>query len=209
MPLAAANTLGVVVIHLSTNMVKFTANPNPITDISLDGGGELGVTTLQWSAPASVTGVEIHLGSPTGPLFAAGGPNGTATTGNWVTDGMTFYLQDVSNGKPLAVANTLGIVVAQLQHNVQFTASPNPITAQPGTPGLGVTTLNWSVSGVSTVEIHLGSPTGPLFAEYGPNGSATTGVWVTNGMTFYLQDTTGGRALTQANTLAILVAQVQ
>jgi hypothetical protein len=41
--------------------------------------------------------------------------HGTATTGQWVSDGLMFYLQDVSDGKPLTAENTLGTVRMQLQ----------------------------------------------------------------------------------------------
>jgi len=40
-------------------------------------------------------------------------------------------------------------------------------------------------------------------------GVATTGEWVTNGMVFYLQDATGGKPLTSANTLATFTASVR
>jgi hypothetical protein len=36
--------------------------------------------------------VEVRVGSPKGSLFAQGNPQGSAETGNWVKDGMTFYL---------------------------------------------------------------------------------------------------------------------
>jgi hypothetical protein len=124
---------------------------------------------------------------------------------------MTFYLQDVSGGKPLTAANTLASVTVHLQHQVQFTASPNPITNTTIVDGLprGVTTLNWDASGVDTVQIRIGAPNGQLFAEAGPSGTATTGLWVTNGMTFYLQDVTGGKPLTSANTLGVVTVGLQ
>jgi hypothetical protein len=36
-------------------------------------------------------------------------------TGQWVTNGMTFYLQDVSQGQPLTAANTLATLVVQVK----------------------------------------------------------------------------------------------
>ncbi|HWF46699.1 MAG TPA: hypothetical protein VG168_06820 [Bryobacteraceae bacterium] len=65
----------------------------------------LGVTTLSWHAP--VAKVEIHVSSPDGPLFAAGGSDGHAETGRWVTNNMTFYLQDATASKPAALSATL------------------------------------------------------------------------------------------------------
>jgi len=60
--------------------------------------------------------VEVRVNSPDGDLLArGGGGRGSAQTGVWVADGMTFYLQDVSGGKPLNAENTLSTVVVRLQ----------------------------------------------------------------------------------------------
>lgn len=88
-----------------------SASPNPVTH-SANGDA---MTTISWSAPSGVSLVAIALGSPSGPVFAEGGPTGSAATGPWVTNGLTFYLQDISNGKPLTAANTLGTVVVMVQ----------------------------------------------------------------------------------------------
>jgi hypothetical protein len=40
---------------------------------------------------------------------------GSATTGDWITDGAVFYVQDVSGGKALTSANTLATVHANVQ----------------------------------------------------------------------------------------------
>jgi hypothetical protein len=74
----------------------------------------VGTATLSWKTPNAQI-VEIHIGSPSGPLFAWSGNRGSATTGAWVSDGMTFYLQDVTGGKPLTAANTLATAVVHLQ----------------------------------------------------------------------------------------------
>jgi len=39
------------------------------------------------------------------------------TTGPWITDGMTFYLQDITGGLALTSANTLATTVVHLQKN--------------------------------------------------------------------------------------------
>jgi hypothetical protein len=65
----------------------FYASPNPVP---VDDSG-LGHTTVYWVAPRA-TKIELHVGSPTGPLFAAGGRAGKATTGQWVHEGTVFYL---------------------------------------------------------------------------------------------------------------------
>jgi parallel beta-helix repeat protein len=90
---------------------SLTASPNPIP---VTGTAFFGMTVLSWLAPAVET-VEVHVNRPDGPLFAQGGSRGSSQTGIWVPDGMTFYLQDVSGGKPLTEANTLATVVVQLQ----------------------------------------------------------------------------------------------
>jgi hypothetical protein len=54
------------------------------------------------------------VGAPDGALFADGAPSGSATTFDWVTDGMVFYLQDVSNGQPPSAANTIATTTVHL-----------------------------------------------------------------------------------------------
>ena len=85
---------------------SITADPNPIQ--VCDGSGT-GVTKLTWSSVGPGV-VEMHVNSPSGDLLARTGANGMATTGNWVKDGMIFYLQDVTNGKPLTPENTLATI---------------------------------------------------------------------------------------------------
>lgn len=82
------------------------ACPNPIQIRDWPG---VGVTSLSWTSRRS-TEVEVHVGAPSGPIFSRTGPSGNASTGNWVRDGMVFYLQDVTEGLPLSLANTLDIV---------------------------------------------------------------------------------------------------
>ena len=92
------------------NAASLTTSPNPIRVI----GAADGTTAISWNAP-NASYIEIHVGSPNGPLFAFGGNRGSAQTGAWVTDGMTFYLQDVTGGKPLTANNTLATLVVHLQ----------------------------------------------------------------------------------------------
>jgi hypothetical protein len=81
------------------------ASPNPAVRPALGSA----MVTISWNAPTA-SQVEVHLRSPNGQLFAEGGSTGSAPTGPWVTNGLTFYLQDVSGGKPLTAANTLGTI---------------------------------------------------------------------------------------------------
>jgi hypothetical protein len=95
----------------STGGGVITASPNPATHTA---NGD-SMTTISWSAPNGVTAATITIGSPNGPLFADGGQTGSAPTGNWVSNGLTFYLQNVTGGLPLTAANTLGTVSVTVQ----------------------------------------------------------------------------------------------
>jgi hypothetical protein len=211
-PLTPANTLAQLVVHVGLE-AYFSASPNPIPTWSslpgsfLEGAADVGSTTLQWNAP-SASAVEIHIGSPSGTLLTAGGPAGSVPAGHVVSDGTAFYLQDATNDDATSATNTLGtLVVHLLQPSAPFLiANPNP--AQSLGLGVATTTLQWNASAGSTVQIRVGSPTGTLFAEGGSTGTATTEKWVTNGMLFYLQDITGGKPLTAANTLAVCIMQL-
>jgi|KBSMisStandDraft_5_1062788.scaffolds.fasta_scaffold65195_2 SAM-dependent methyltransferase len=80
-------------------------------------------------------------------------------------------------------------------------ADPNPY--QPDSQGLGQSTLSWLVHGVSRVEIRVNAPDGPLLAIQGPGRhSQSTGQWVHDGMTFYLQNVSKGLPLVAENTIA-------
>ncbi|PYS33821.1 MAG: hypothetical protein DMF75_08275 [Acidobacteria bacterium] len=87
-----------------------TADPNPIQ--VCDGSGA-GVTKLTWTSIGPAV-VEVHVNSPNGVLFAQTGASGTSTTAKWVTNGMIFYLQDVSGQKALTPDNTLATVTINL-----------------------------------------------------------------------------------------------
>lgn len=86
-----------------------SADPNPITG---DGEG-LGVTTIAWSTNASH--VELRIDGPGGTPFSGGGPKGTARTGNWVNDGMRFYLQNQDAPVPTSAEATLGVLTVTVQ----------------------------------------------------------------------------------------------
>jgi hypothetical protein len=103
LPLNSANTLATVTLIGGT----IALDPNPIHDSS-----GLGVTTVSWNS-SGASDVEVHINSPSGPTFALWGPGpGFEVTGRWVSNGMKFYLQDVSNGRPLTSANTLAVATA-------------------------------------------------------------------------------------------------
>ena len=110
--LAQAATIGLTSTggQPSVKPLSFTASPNPIP---VAAGAAFGVTTISWNAPSAQV-IEVRVGSPSGPLFAEDGNVGSQQTFDWVTDGMTFYLQDVSTNQPLTPVNTLATLVVHL-----------------------------------------------------------------------------------------------
>ena len=96
-------------IQVWRNGASITAIPNPVP---VTGGGDA-TATISWAAP-NASEIEIHIGSPTGPLFVQSGNRGKQVTGHWIADGTTFYLQDVSGGATASAANTLASTVVHL-----------------------------------------------------------------------------------------------
>lgn len=82
-----------------------------------------------------------------------------------------------------------------------ITATPNPIRVC-GDALTGITTLSWTASSATLVEVRVDSPAGALFSQSGPSGSAATGDWVVNGQVFYLQDVSKNEPLTPLTTIA-------
>ena len=107
---------------------SLTANPNPIT---VTGNAIVGSTTISWNAPDAQV-IEIHIGSPDGVVLTQQGNRGSIQTGTWVSDGLTFYLQDVTGGKPLTSDYTLATLVVHLQRssatNLPVSGGPRPWT---------------------------------------------------------------------------------
>jgi hypothetical protein len=105
--LVAAGTINLV----DTFPAFITATPNPIPVT----GSALGMATISWNAPTAVI-IEVHVNSPTGPLFTRNANKGSMSTGLWIADGTAFYLQDVTGGLPLTASNTIALTVVHLQH---------------------------------------------------------------------------------------------
>jgi hypothetical protein len=89
----------------------FMAQPQHIVQPDHSGLGE---TELFWNVGDGVK-IEIHVNSPNGQLFAIGEKTGHAKTAKWVTDGMKFFLQNVTDGKPLTTENTIAIVTMEVE----------------------------------------------------------------------------------------------
>jgi hypothetical protein len=87
-----------------------SANPDPIVT---DDESPAGETTITWATTAKH--VVWRIGKPNGKLFGGGGSSGTVHTGVWVTNGMTFYLQDGDVPDPSSAAATLGSIAIAVQ----------------------------------------------------------------------------------------------
>ena len=90
---------------------SLTATPASLEVVALDSTS---ATTLEWSSEGTES-VEVHVGAPDGPLLSRSGPSGKATTGQWVSDGLTFFLQDVTGGVPLTSDHTLAKIAVNVR----------------------------------------------------------------------------------------------
>ena len=178
-----------------------SAIPNPVTVCE---EGAFGQTTISWDVAFVVVAdedeevdqVEVRIGSETGDLFAAGGVRGSAETGEWVSDGMTFYLLEISSGELL---DTVTVTFTEIGCPPPIIViGPNPVQVC-NAEGVGFTTVGWDATDVSEeVEIRVGSVDGTLFLKGGPVGSQRTGEWVAEGMVFILLDAGTGEELARA-----------
>ena len=95
---------------LSRGAGSIKADPNPVLVSDCHPSHRpRGLTTLVWTSKG-VDEVEVHLDAPDGPLLEPGERSETGSVRRWVEDGHTFYLQDVSGGKPLVATHTLDMV---------------------------------------------------------------------------------------------------
>ena len=134
-----------------------------------------------------------------------------------VLNGQTYDFQSWSDGgarfhnisTPATATSYVATFLKRSLIGGTISLSPTPIIVTDGS-GLGVATVTWNSRGTSAVQVRVDSPSGNLFDSSGPGTfSFTTGKWVQNGQKFYLQDVSGGKPLTSANTLAVATAVVQ
>ena len=174
-------------LQIPAASVLITANPNPIPVTE----GELGMTTIAWSAFGFAEEVEIRIGSEDGEIFVPAGepPVGFQETGQWVTDGMVFVLIDSTTAQ---VVDT--VTVELVEGSSTITALPNPAPACED--GFGQTTISWDADELADeVEIRIGSADGDLWLVGPSVASSQTGAWVTEGMVLYLLDHSDGEVL--------------
>jgi len=89
---------------IPTGDFPLVAGPSPAPTCDASG---LSMTETTWGDEG---GIQVHIDSADGPLFAASSGAGSATTGKWVTDGMAFFLVDTESGdviQDLPVDNTV------------------------------------------------------------------------------------------------------
>ncbi len=147
----------------SSSTTSLAISPNPIVVTS---GPLVGTATLTYTASVPVN---IYAG---GNLLCGGSSTGTCTTGNWVTNGMSFTMVDPATG------NTLATAIANVQRpSGALTANPNPIIND-GT-GLGTTTI--IVNANIPVNIYA---SGTLLCGPVASGTCPTGKWVTSSTVF-------------------------
>lgn len=87
-----------------------------------------------------------------------------------------------------------------------FTVSPNPV--QGNAQHLAVVKLAFTTDKTNVVEIHVGSPSGTMMCRSAAPGVCDTGLWVNDGMMFYLQDGTAAKVNDPAATLGYVTAHV-
>lgn len=90
-----------------------TADPNPVSIPTVSAISKSGHTLLSWYSEKTET-VEVRVNSPDGPLFSRSVSCSKAPTGPWVQNGTVFYLQDVTDEKPLSLFHTLDFVKVNL-----------------------------------------------------------------------------------------------
>lgn len=111
-------------------------------------------------------------------------------------------------GSDEKATDTAPVSAAVANPRATFTADPNPVPAADSSK-LGVTKLSWSTTATKSAEIHVGKPDGPLLCVGFATGTCMTGLWVRDGMTFFLQDSGAPKPTDPSATLAVVTAKVQ
>jgi sugar lactone lactonase YvrE len=204
--LAISDAVGVQTVALSgtgsgnysvpgCTVLSFVAGPNPIYT-----NNPYGITSINANVTCSY---EVRIGGPSGPLFATGNGYSSTLTGNWVSNGLKFYLQQSGNTSSSGTLANLTVQVKTGQGCIAtaFTATPNPIVTN---NSFGRTSITAATN--CSFDIRIGAPNGPEFKEGRGYNVLQTGDWVSNQMTMYLQPHGNTSA---ADTLSVLTLVVQ
>lgn len=127
-------------------------------------------------------------------LYLVYGNKANATAGGFFPSGVNGNINTSS------AAATAG-------SNALLTATPNPIIVSGS--NLGSSMICFNAPGVQQVTVTLNAPNGLILTSGSGTGCITTGYYLANGTVVYLQDTSNGKPLTAANTLASLVISLQ
>jgi len=155
---------------------------------------------------SGVRAVEIRVNRADGSLFSSGGPSGSETTGRWVSDGMTFFLLDASDGGPASTDRMLATATVWLDGSRCFTQHGS-IAVRPGSAdttdpsGSGPYSAMWSAASVTAVEIRRDEPDGPLVARGGAAGEVSLDA-MPERCSLLMQNASAGLPPTSQNTLA-------
>lgn len=177
-----ADTLSVLTLVVQPavagcTVAAFSAVNNPIVTTT-----RLNTDTIQADASCPY---DIRVGSPNGALLGSSQGAMTAQTGNWVVNGLSFYLQLRGNTTPSGTLSTFTINTKLPDQTVpscaigSFSATPNPISS----PG-GSTAVN--VNANCAWDLRLNDAAGQLLTSGNGSGSATASP-VSDGTLVYLQ----------------------
>jgi hypothetical protein len=183
----AARILAVEALH--SGNIRLLVAQNSILTAAVDGVDHLPPPsgTLYFTTNTMAL-TEVR--SPGEVLFLAYGGKANATSGGFFPNGV--------NGN----INTSAAASATPTSDSEFSASPNPIALNGAS--LGGTTITFNAP-VSSVRIYVGGLGGYLLYQGPGAGSFQTPPLFGSGATvLYLQDASGNRPLTAANTLATL-----
>lgn len=188
----AARILAVEAVHSGNIRAAVARLGVPTT--ALDGADHLPPPSGAQYFPTDLNAL-TEVRTPGQVLYIAFGGMANATSGGFFPSGVNGTL-NVSSATPA------------MSDSPTLTANPNPIPVT-GSAFLGQTNISWNAPASSIIQVRVGAPDGTLLTDNVNSGSMMTGLWVSDGMTFYLQDVSQGQANTAANTLATLVVHLQ
>lgn len=210
---APASTAGqaTVVMKDATNTAVYA-----YISISGQGGSNGGALSLSSTCAVSVTagGTCTFTGSNGVPPYryaiASGLGSIDANTGVFTAPATTSSSQtsqiEVLDSINSAAFLTVNIVASAATDSMIY-ATQNPIPVAEGQM-YGQTLIVWNAPNAKYVQIRVGAPDGALFASGYSTGSSLTGMWVSDGSIFYLQDASKGLVTSAANTIGYVIVHL-